>query len=196
MDGGDGRLTQLVLDELGDGLALESVAVCRAQVARVRRVARRIGQRRARIRGRDGGKARCRQGGDTANRLIRAGRTDERNDALVCGKLGRRRGATGRRAEGVLRRQADGVAEQFLSVRSAMGSTRAAATERHRPRQGRPESGSSGPGRHCAERVRRRGSCRPRGRAALISARPLLTANGRGRLSACTCGAESPILLL
>ena len=67
-----------------------------AEVARVRRVAVRRGQRRSRVRRRDGGQACGREGRDAADGLVRAGRADEPDDGAVGGQLlGRGRAASG-----------------------------------------------------------------------------------------------------
>ena len=83
MDGGGRLHAELVVDELGCGLALERVAVRRAQVAGVRRVAIRVGQRRPRVRRRDRGQACGGERRDAADGLVRAGRAHERDDRLV-----------------------------------------------------------------------------------------------------------------
>ena len=129
MDGGGrGLEPQLVVDELGDGLALERVAVRGAQVARVRRVAVGRGQRRARVRRRDRGQAGVGERRDAADGLVRAGRADEADDRRVGGELLGRGGAALGRAQAVLRGQLDGVIRAACRPSSTAISTPVSAS--------------------------------------------------------------------
>ena len=110
VDGGGRLEAQLVVHELGRGLALERVAVGRSEVARVRRVAIRGGQRRAGVRRRDRRQAGFGDGLDAADGLVGAGRADEaRRGCCRPPASGRGRAALGR-AQAVFRGQQDVVA--------------------------------------------------------------------------------------
>ncbi len=90
VDGRRGRQLEFIVDELGHRLALEGVAVRRAQVAGIRRVAVRKGERRAGVGWRDGGQARVVEGLDAADGLVGAGRADQPDQRGVSGQLLRR----------------------------------------------------------------------------------------------------------
>ena len=111
------RLDALLVERpLGDGLALERVAVRGAGVAGVRRVAVLGGQRRARVRRRDRRQARIGQGLDAADGLVGAGRADEADDRGVGRQLLGGRGAAFRRAQAVFGRQRDVVVEKLAAL--------------------------------------------------------------------------------
>jgi len=115
VDGGCGLDPELVVGELGRGLALEGITVSGAEIARIGLVT--IGRREGRpgVRRRDGGQARSRDGRDAADRLVRAGRADKPDDGAVGRQLLRRSGAARRRAQAVLRRQLDVVTLERLA---------------------------------------------------------------------------------
>ena len=111
------RLGALLVErQLGNGLALERIAVRGAEVAGVGRVAILGGQRRAGVRRRDGGQAGVGQRLDAADGLVGAGGADEADDRGVGRQLLGGRRATFGRAQAVLGGQRDVMVEKLAAL--------------------------------------------------------------------------------
>ena len=108
--------TEEVIRELGDGFALEGIAVGGAGVASIVGTAISVGQNRAGVGRGDGGQTGVGERSDTADGFVGAAGADEADEGRVTRELGRSRGAAFGGATSVFGGQEDIVTEQFPAL--------------------------------------------------------------------------------